>query len=320
MLDAFQAACLDRAGCEESAQNHHLGREWAKAAGKTFVLQQVYDSTSQYSGIRRILVELADKPDTAQKYCRQYVKLVESIAGALKDSLGADANDNREICNALWNIISSRFVIIKEDADFLSTSLFTNKWDCDNVSDFSYDVINDVIGRLRQKPEFVNSSKHVFLKLGDIDFEPNRGWIYSSDSVSFYHPEIVEVTGDINESKTSAYIELADRDVDAGRFSDAEKKYKKALEVNCENPNAHNCLGALYFKMKRYEDALEEFTIAADICPNGGDWYANRAWLYLELGMPKEANADAETFMGSKGARILLKDGNVIFYITDTSY
>lgn len=44
----------------------------------------------------------------------------------------------------------------------------------------------------------------------------------------------------------------------------AEEQYQKALELDKDNPQYHNNLGALYLDMRRWDDAVRHFRLAAD--------------------------------------------------------
>ncbi len=47
-------------------------------------------------------------------------------------------------------------------------------------------------------------------------------------------------------------------------FALAEKHYLKALALDKDNPEYHNNLGALYLDMKRWDDAIRHFRLAAE--------------------------------------------------------
>lgn len=47
-------------------------------------------------------------------------------------------------------------------------------------------------------------------------------------------------------------------------FSQAESNYRKALSLKSDYPQARNNYGVLLFRLKRYKDAIEQFSIAAN--------------------------------------------------------
>lgn len=47
-------------------------------------------------------------------------------------------------------------------------------------------------------------------------------------------------------------------------FTGAEQNYRKALSLKADYPQARNNYGVLLFRLKRYKDALEQFSIAAN--------------------------------------------------------
>ncbi len=61
----------------------------------------------------------------------------------------------------------------------------------------------------------------------------------------------------------------------------AEKAYLKILKLNHKDPDAYSHLGTIYLALKKYEDSIECYQIAAQLKPNAGDWY-NLGLAYCE--------------------------------------
>ena len=271
----------------------------AQATEKQPQGQEKYDSTHPYAGVRRILVELAAQPDSAQFYSRKYAVLIDEIAAALQDSLGSAPVENRRLLAVLWRIMQSRFSFA-DDTKFMSNSLMANAWDCDNSSTVAYDVLR----KLGFSPEAIILSGHVLLQNQWLDFETRTGEIYSHDSIGFHYSSPVDATPGIGALMVSAYLELGNRDADSSRFESAIWNYQIAISINPGDPNPHNNLGRAYECLGKYGDALREYSIAISLAPHCLA-LLNRATLYEKLGRGADAQADREAYYGVKGIKIL---------------
>jgi len=64
-----------------------------------------------------------------------------------------------------------------------------------------------------------------------------------------------------------------------GKYSDAERFYKEAIDIDSEFSEAHNALGVIYTKQQRWKDALKSFQKALD-----NKLYATPHVPYLNMG------------------------------------
>ena len=284
-------AYLDAAGAQQK-------RGSAQAAEKQPQGQEKYDSTHPYAGVRRILVELAAQPDSAQSYSRKYVVLIDEIAAALQDSLGSAPAENRRLLSMLWKIMQSR-LYFANDTKFISNSLMANLWDCDNSAAVAYDVLR----KLGFSPETISLSGHLLLKNGLLDFETKTGGIYSHDSIGFYYPPPVSISS-ADAFIALAYFELGNRDLDSSRFESAIRNYKMAISIYCRDSDAHNNLGWAYESIGKYNVAIREYSLAIEMSPNRGIARLNRANLLEKLGRENEAQADRDEYYGVKGVKV----------------
>ena len=294
-----------KAGLQSAVQQK---RNAAQLGGRGPPLQE-YDSTHPYAGVRSILVALADQPDSAQFYAHKYVLLVDEIAAALQGSMGASCAENRQRMAMLWKIMQSRFSFAN-DTKFISNSLMTNLWDCDNSAAVAYDVLR----KLGFSPETIILSGHFLLTHQGLDFETKTGEIYSHDSIGFYYPPPVAISG-IDAFIALAYFELGNRDsdsagadstrIDSSLYGSAIRNYKKAISLNYNDPNAHANLGLACAAIGQHESALQEFSTAIELSPQRGKARFYRAMLYHKLGREAEAEADMEKYTGVKGVKII---------------
>ncbi len=74
-----------------------------------------------------------------------------------------------------------------------------------------------------------------------------------------------------------------------GRFDEAIVVIEKGREYDDERPDFHNILGVCYFKLERFEDAIERFHRAVHLHPSSAIDYANLGVNYRKIGNNGEA-------------------------------
>lgn len=86
-------------------------------------------------------------------------------------------------------------------------------------------------------------------------------------------------------------LELADKD----SLEQAEKLFREALKLEPANPRnsmLFSNIGMLQYKMKKYEEALESYTLALNIAPYAVPILLNRAAVFMETGQADRAYVD----------------------------
>lgn len=95
---------------------------------------------------------------------------------------------------------------------------------------------------------------------------------------------------DITLSKEKA--ELGKNFIQNGKFSEAEKVLKQALDLNPKNADAHFWQGVLLFNQGNFENAVEILTKCIELTPNKGQAYGLRAWVHYKLFELEDAISD----------------------------
>ena len=276
--------------------------------------QQKYDSTHPYAGVRIILVQLEATPNSAQFYACKYAYLVDEVAAALQDSMGAGVMDNRSLIAMLWKIMRSR-MLFADDTRFISNSLFTGRWDCNNSSAVAYDVLR----KLGFSPDAIILADHFIIASQGLVFETQNGEIYPQDSLGSRYSSPARSTPGIGAFMAYAYLERGNSDMDSSAFEraagniekaaslgeSAAMNYQRAISLNPADPNSHANLGWAYECLGQYNNALREYTIAISLSPKSGKARLNRANLYEKLGRFKDANADLEAYYGVPGIKVI---------------
>ncbi|MDD2644659.1 MAG: tetratricopeptide repeat protein [Bacteroides sp.] len=94
------------------------------------------------------------------------------------------------------------------------------------------------------------------------------------------------------------YTELAIQGIEAleeGAYEEAEEFFKKALQLepaNIKNALLFSNLGSIQRMQRRYDEALESYTLALNITPYSIPILMNRATAYMELGELRKAYID----------------------------
>jgi len=95
----------------------------------------------------------------------------------------------------------------------------------------------------------------------------------------------------LNPSNVAAIVGLADVSSQTGDFDDAEKLYKRAIELDKTNFTAHQNYAEMLFKQKRKLEALEEYRQAVILNPKSAELNNN-------LGVALRDSRDYEQAMG----------------------
>jgi tetratricopeptide (TPR) repeat protein len=69
----------------------------------------------------------------------------------------------------------------------------------------------------------------------------------------------------------SIYLRLGWEKSDTGKFSEAMAEYQRALTLNPKSAEAYNYIGSLFYKQRRYDDAIEAFKTALRLKPQFSD-------------------------------------------------
>jgi eukaryotic-like serine/threonine-protein kinase len=100
---------------------------------------------------------------------------------------------------------------------------------------------------------------------------------------------------ELGDSLPEAHNSLAASLAAAGRWSEAEKEFHRALELNSNYATAHYFYGVEFLiPQKRLDEALEQFRIALSLDPLSPIVNTNLAMLYMEMHRYDEAKAQFE--------------------------
>jgi type IV pilus assembly protein PilF len=119
-----------------------------------------------------------------------------------------------------------------------------------------------------------------------------------------YEKALVEFQRSINtdpKNKMSRYATGMVYDL-MGKYADAEKYYKEAIDIDSDFSDAHNALGTVYMKQKKWKEALKSFQRALNnkLYATPNITYVNMGDVYMNLeDYPKaiEAYGEAKRFV-----------------------
>ena len=128
--------------------------------------------------------------------------------------------------------------------------------------------------------------------------------IYSEQGEVLKAIEYMEHYLTIKPDDISMYALLAELHFSLGQYKEAEQAYSKFIDAQeTVDPAAMYMRGVSYMQSGRYEEAIDDFTVALDDPEQGHNARFNRAVSYMQLGRFDEAEADF-TLLTDAGAAI----------------
>ena len=104
--------------------------------------------------------------------------------------------------------------------------------------------------------------------------------------------EAEAILNTINNSNQLSVVQLVQSNMLLGLIhsennndSLAEQDFKRALKINPQSSMATSALGYVYYKFKRYDEALRHFKHAIEIDPNNAGAYNNLCYTLAEIGI-----------------------------------
>ncbi len=111
--------------------------------------------------------------------------------------------------------------------------------------------------------------------------------------------------------KTSAqYVNEGRKFTRNAKYNEALKAFKRAIELNSRNPDAHYGLGGIYNQRENYHSAKKAFSMALELDPTYVDAYYSLGYTYERLGKDEEAQKYFSKYktLKKKFSRILEKE------------
>ena len=100
------------------------------------------------------------------------------------------------------------------------------------------------------------------------------------------------ILNNINQSNQLSVVQLVQTNMLLGLIHTennkdnlAEQDFKNALKINPQSSMATSALGFVYYKFKRYDEALRHFKKAIEIDPNNAGAYNNLSYTLAEIGI-----------------------------------
>ncbi|VVB58605.1 Tetratricopeptide repeat protein [Candidatus Anstonella stagnisolia] len=194
--------------------------------------------TAKYEGCRRIFIELSEElgedPKKAAGCAARYAALVEDMAGILKEqgintANGYSLTGQVEFITSIWGIMRSNLALRfgPNKSGFISESLESNVWDCDNSSFLVFDVAK-VLGL---KLEFAIVPEHVFILTNNYFFETTIGYIGIREELYSHYPVVFKITNNPDELSSISYSSAGIVHLRSGNLNKALLFFDKALEL-----------------------------------------------------------------------------------------
>jgi tetratricopeptide (TPR) repeat protein len=161
------------------------------------------------------------------------------------------------------------------DADYTASALELNKW---LVRLFPENPRYKVryADKLREVGRF-EDAKAALLSLVDVPFEMmayyeiSVGLLYQETGNNREAEEHFKRATELRSNDTGPWILYGAVLIGQGKFEAAQSAYERALQCEGDVDEAHLNLGNLFRAMGKYESALEQYRLAAAICPDDAD-------------------------------------------------
>ena len=238
-----------------------------------------YDSTHQYAGARRILIELESQPEGAQQLARRYVATVDSIASILRDSLNLGPQDESETGRALVDILYHK--VKRSDADTtLAASFLLNLYNCERLSMFERDILEAVgipselvavedkhiikiNGRNREE-----TIGHVLVQTPSFIIDGVKNAVYAKEDLFNNYRIVYGVFSDAGTLQYSTYFALGNCMAIWGRHEPALFFYEKAAKLAPGIPFIFYNMGNEYYAVLELEKSINAYDKVLELDPN----------------------------------------------------
>jgi tetratricopeptide (TPR) repeat protein len=142
-----------------------------------------------------------------------------------------------------------------------------------------------------------NMSRSVDLLGQAVELEPNNHRLYHAMTLAYMSLnrndqalKTINRAIALDESRDAYYFEKGALLERMGRYEEAIKSMKKALQINPNHSNAHNFIGYMYATRNiQLDKALYHIEQALTIQPRNGYFLDSLGWIYYKKGQPEQA-------------------------------
>ena len=281
-----------------------LAEDLTRSLGSANKLQIIsYQSARQMRDIKN-LAELRDRLHAGSAMRGRFeregnrllvsVELVNLNDGAVfwKDNLSSTSNDFLKIRNALTTIIANQFQTLTGKGTQL---VLTDHGTRSNDAYLLY--LQGKYGTDRTTKEGLHLAIPPLTRA--IEMDPNYALAYVAlaevynllgtwhgEKPAYYQPlakQTLEKALAIDDSLSEAHTILAKIRMDYDRdFSESEKEFRRAIELNPSNARAHHWYGEVFLSaMGRFDESLRELETARGLSPLSANIITGLAWTYI---------------------------------------
>ena len=200
--------------------------EGSKQPTRSFIVGKslIFDLSNPYIGIRRILIELKDTPDSGQYYARKYNEMVLKGANFMKkqnircplktdDSITRDYKEF-EFFEHVWTYLYDSLKMEYSDRDPCLWKIFTYgelAMDCDRMSFFVFDIGKELKFKMGLYCLMTSNGSHVIVASGNYAFDPvTKAYsdVFSKDRIKIRFSIVFSYTENYQSVQSITYNEL----------------------------------------------------------------------------------------------------------------
>ena len=248
---------------------------FSDALARTNAVQVKYDSMSQYEGVKRIMIELAGRPEQARFQSQRYAALVDSISSILTDSLKLAPSEQEKILVEVGRILQIRFNFSDADTTMWA-SLDKSTLNCERAAMLAYDVLWKTgvfveIVYLESKYQITikgtvydKTIGHTLVKTGDFVLETTNGEVYPRSGLLLRFRIIYDVG---TNPQYNTFITLGNCLARQEKYDSAIILYQKATDLAPNVPYSIYNSAFLYSKLGEFEKAIAAYDRVLAIDP-----------------------------------------------------
>ncbi|MBU0586496.1 tetratricopeptide repeat protein [Candidatus Micrarchaeota archaeon] len=218
---------------------------------------------SKVAGVRRIAIE-GEISGNAKEYARRYQDLVDSIAKTLKEDLKIKPREHERFITEVWGMMNGNLKIRygNNKFGFISESLATNQWDCDNSAFFVFDVAR----KLGIDAKLAYTSGHTLITIGNFAFETvNGNYLFSFDNFYLKHYYGFYLIGSDDLADGIAYYTLGGAYHIDNNHLLAVQNYSKAIKLGINDASIYHARAQAYDTMNDYSKAIKDYNKAIEL-------------------------------------------------------
>ncbi|ODS39760.1 MAG: hypothetical protein A7315_10465 [Candidatus Altiarchaeales archaeon WOR_SM1_79] len=162
----------------------------------------------------------------------------------------------------------------------------------DDLEDEYWEDLKNHLEKLKDKLTEKEEEKGIAECIGWNEYDPEEYWKFTMEEEIRDLEDEIEWEEKYLKEDAEPHYNLGCLLSDLERYGEAEKEYRKAIEIDPELALAHTRLGGLLYNLERYGEAEKEYRKAIEIDPEDTWAHGSLGWLLYNLERYGEAEKE----------------------------